>query len=142
MAESLPDPEVQERQERFQGLLFGAMVFVVALSLRLAYLAGLFAALYGPLIFYEGTFLRAGLLAFVNIALVLAMISGQASPGLLRGAAGGVLFGLGTLGKPNILVMLVAVVIWPRPGNPLQPNDYRFLAHYHLLKQEPAGLRI
>jgi 4-amino-4-deoxy-L-arabinose transferase-like glycosyltransferase len=75
-------------------------------------LAGLFAAFYGPLILYDAAILRTGLLAFLYALLILLMISGQARPGLLRGILCGAVFGLGILGKANIMVMLPVTPWW------------------------------
>lgn len=95
----------------------GTALLAFALGRRLCgnaagVVAGLFAAFYGPLILYDGAFLRTGPLAFLNILLVVLMVSGQARPGLLRGLGAGAVLGLGVLGKPNILIMMVVMPWW------------------------------
>ncbi len=36
-----------------------------------------------------------------------------------------------------VFAVLVAVILWPRPQEPLGPNDYHNLVRYHLIKEEP-----
>jgi len=75
-------------------------------------LAGLGAAFYGPLIFYDGAILRAFMLCFFNVALIYSMIAGKDRPGFVRSALVGALFGVGVLAKPNIGVMIPALLFW------------------------------
>lgn len=74
--------------------------------------AGLLAAFYGPLIFYDGAFLRDGLAAFLNTALVFSMFQAQSRPSLGRGLGTGILFGLGLLCKQSIAVMVLVIPWW------------------------------
>ncbi len=75
-------------------------------------IAGLLAALYGPMIFYDAAFLRTGLTAFLYTLLVVLMTTAQNKPGLARGAVTGLVFGLSVLAKPNIAIMILAVPLW------------------------------
>ncbi|HUT54458.1 MAG TPA: glycosyltransferase family 39 protein [bacterium] len=117
---------------RFVQLCLGAAGAVIAFFLgrRLkgdlaGLLAGLMTALYGPLIFYEAALLRDGLLAFLNTALVLAMLRARERPGLGRGLTVGLVLALAVIGKPNIAVMLPALAFsiiaarrgWEQPAD-------------------------
>ncbi len=105
-------------QRLFQFLL-GSITAVMALYMgyRLrgpgaGIIAGAMTALYGPLIFYEGAFLRAGTITFLNTLLVLLMFTGRSRSGVAKGAAVGAVFGMSVLTKPNIAIMLPALAYW------------------------------
>jgi hypothetical protein len=103
---------------RFVQLVLGSFTALFAFSLgrRLkgesaGLTAGLMTAFYGPMILYEGTFLRDGMIAFLYTAFVYTLIRARERPGLLSGSLSGALFGLSILIKPNIL-MMVPVIGW------------------------------
>lgn len=101
--------------QMFMGSLGAAMAFAAARRLAgnlAGMVGGLCLALDGAMIFYDGAMIRAGMLAFLNIALVLAMIEGRRKPGVAYGFAAGALFALGLLAKPNIAVMAPALAAW------------------------------
>lgn len=104
---------------RFVQMLLGSGTAVLAFGLGrklkgdlAGLLSGLMCAFYGPLIFYDGALLRAGLIAFLYTALVYALMAERPRHPSLRGALVGALFGLCLLGKPNILVMLPVLGWW------------------------------
>lgn len=107
-----------DRIRLFQGLC-GALtcLLVFALARRFlrpwwAMLAGLGGALYGPWIFYESTFLRAGLLTpLVALGLWLLLIASDRRAGVFDFAAGACL-ALGVLMRPNLLVFSVFAIAW------------------------------
>jgi len=105
------------------GSLTAAMACLMARKLAggaAGILAGLLVAFYGPLIFYEGTFLRTSLLAFLNTALVFLLLARVERGALLLAAAIGLVFGLGLLAKPNLAVMTPILLwwIWAAPYKP------------------------
>jgi tetratricopeptide (TPR) repeat protein len=71
--------------------------------------AGLLAAVYGPLVFFDGELLIPNLL-LVLLAGVLFAASGR--PTRWNAAAAGGLLGLAVTARPNALVLLPAVVFW------------------------------
>lgn len=114
---------IQTGQRLFQFLLGSAtavMVFYMGHRLRgvvAGIMAGVLAALYGPLLFYEGAFLRAGPITFLNTLLVLLLFTGTYHPGRWKALAVGAVFGLSVLLKPNILIMLPVLVYWWRDSS-------------------------
>jgi len=100
----------------------GGCVLVWALGRKLAgprvgLIAGVMAALYGPLIYLDGEFLVETLfLPLVAAALLLLMRAREAvndaSGGLHRWAAAGVVAGMATIVRPNLLLVAVGMVAW------------------------------
>ncbi len=76
------------------------------------YLTGTIAALYGPQVFFEGQLLAPALtLPLTAGALWCLLVAVKRSkPWLL--VAGGLLLGLACMGRPNLLVMLPAGLVW------------------------------
>jgi len=69
-----------------------------------ALLAGLIAALYAPLVFYEGVLLPAALVVFLNALFVAVMFTGG-RPGLPRLLAAGLVLGGGAAANPPTLLL-------------------------------------
>ena len=65
-----------------------------------AFIAGMAAALYLPLVFYEGVLVPATLIVFVNLLFVSILISGDERPGYARLVIAGLLLGLSIAAKP------------------------------------------
>lgn len=108
------------------GAVSTAMVYLLArrfFAPRVALLAGLFAALYWPLIYFEGDLLFETLFVFLSLAflLVFAVAAERRTPALLFAA--GLLLGLGAVTRPLILVLV-----------PLLPVIFHFSA-----KTRPAS---
>ncbi|MFO8058488.1 MAG: glycosyltransferase family 39 protein [bacterium] len=108
----------QTAQRLFQFLLgsgVAVMVFYMARRLKgtaAGLTGGLLVALYGPLIFYEGAFLRAGVITFLYTLLVFLMLVSRERPGGGKALAVGAVFGLSLLAKPVIAVMLPVLALW------------------------------
>ena len=80
-----------------------------------AALCGLAAAFYGPFVFYEGAFLRAGVFTFVAVAgLLLVTLAAEASPRRLvwLSPAAGLALSAGVLLRPNYLLVAVLAAGW------------------------------
>ncbi len=91
-----------------------------------ALVAGLIAALCGPVLFYEQLLLTEGLLILLHAALVWCLVRGHLSRGRLRWPwfmAGGVATGLASCGRGNILLaagfLLAAVFLIPYLRSPV-----------------------
>ncbi len=85
------------------------------LSVPAAALCGLAAACYGPFVFYEGAFLRAGLFTFVAVAgLLLLVRAAEAAPRIAgrRSLAAGLALSAGALLRPNYLLVAVLAAGW------------------------------
>ena len=97
------------------GALTCILVFIVtreAFGRRAGVAAGLIAACYGPLIFFEGTILTETVFIFLN-ALCLAMLAlGSRLSRKALFLAGGIALGLSAVTRPNILLFLPAALLW------------------------------
>jgi hypothetical protein len=69
-----------------------------------ALLAGLIAALYAPLVFYEGVLLPATIVVFLN-ALFVAVMFSEGRPGAARLLAAGVVLGIAAAANPPTLLL-------------------------------------
>ncbi len=87
-----------------------------------ALLAGLGAAIYGPWVFYESTYLRASLLTtLLTLALWLLLLASEHRTRIFDFAAG-LCLGLGVLMRPTVLafaVPAIAWLVWDRKGRGL-----------------------
>ena len=83
-----------------------------------AFLCGLAAAFYGPFVFYEATFLRAGIFGFVAaLCLYLLQLSADARstparPLRLLCVGAGLALAVGVLLRPNFLVFAIPATLW------------------------------
>jgi tetratricopeptide (TPR) repeat protein len=77
-----------------------------------AKVAAVLASLYGTLIYFEGELLLPSFILFVNLLLLLAVLSAAERPGWWRWLACGALMGLSAIARPNILIFLVVLVPW------------------------------
>lgn len=67
-------------------------------------IAGLFAACYGMLIFYSCLILGAVLIIFLDLLMLVLMVSGLRKPATLKWVAAGVCFGLSACGRGNVVL--------------------------------------
>ena len=74
--------------------------------------AGLFAAFYWPFIFFSGELLATGLVLFLELALVLALLRCRKRPSAGNAAAAGLLLGLLVLTRSNTLLLLPVAGWW------------------------------
>ncbi len=120
-----------------QALLGTASCGLVMLAARGAFrshaaalLAGLAAALYAPLIFYEGILLPATLVVFLN-ALFAAILLGGERPGARRLVAGGAALGAAAAANPPTLLLvpfaLLHVYFAGSAGAPQPPLPKRYV---------------
>ena len=93
------------------GLLSVYLIFLAARDLYHSHSVGLIAAglmgLYSPLVFYEGTLLRAALIAYSNLAAFYFLLKGCRESKPIPLAAGGVLLAISFLLRQHILPFFV-----------------------------------
>jgi len=97
------------------GSLSCVLVYLIGKKIfnpRVGRIAGVIASLYGILIYFEGDLLLEGLSVFLDLVLVLALLSAKAKPSYGRLIACGGLLGLSALARPNILLVGVAFFFW------------------------------
>lgn len=88
--------------------LLGKRVF----NERTGRIAGLVAALYGILIYFEGELLIPVLLVFLDLLVILALYRASEKPSYGRWALCGGFLGLSAVARPNILLVGAAFIIW------------------------------
>ncbi len=88
--------------------LLGRRVFGLAAGI----IAGALAAGYGTLIYFEGELLIPALFLFLNLLLVLAMLSAARRSRPRRWLLSGLLLGLAAVARPNVLVFGMAALVW------------------------------
>ncbi len=77
-----------------------------------AFLCGVGMALYGPIVFYESTFLRAGVFhSAAVVALLLLVLTAERGSGAW-GFATGLALGIGVLLRANYLLFVIAALVW------------------------------
>jgi len=91
------------------GALSAVLVYLLArtyFSPRVSFLAGMAAALYWPLIYFEGDLLFETFVVFLDLALlfVLSVALKRRSPGLLF--VSGAILGLSAIARPSILILI------------------------------------
>jgi tetratricopeptide (TPR) repeat protein/4-amino-4-deoxy-L-arabinose transferase-like glycosyltransferase len=74
-------------------------------------LAGCIAALYGPLIYFEGELLRPVLIIFLGLSMILCILSWSEDRPLLAAIAG-LLMGLSAITRENIVIVLPVIVTY------------------------------
>jgi pentatricopeptide repeat protein len=74
--------------------------------------AAVLAAMYGTFIYFEGELLIPALILFLNLLLMLAVLSTAERPGWWRWLGCGALLGLSAIARPNVLVFLGVLVPW------------------------------
>jgi tetratricopeptide (TPR) repeat protein len=79
---------------------------------RVGLLAGCLAALYWPLIYFDAELLTVGVEVLLNVAMLWALLAAgrRGSWGLFL--LGGVLWGLATIARPNVLALAPAIWLW------------------------------
>ena len=102
----------------FQHLLGTAsavLVYLIArrfFTLGVALLAGLLAALYWPLVYFEGDFLIVTLIVFLNLCAVLFLLRGLHDDEALMLGGSGILFGLSAIARPSILIVVAVLPLF------------------------------
>jgi 4-amino-4-deoxy-L-arabinose transferase-like glycosyltransferase len=99
------------------GLGAGACVLVYWLGRRwfappVGLLAGGAAALYGPLIYFDGELLPASLATLLNLAGLALLVRAGQRPSLPRYALAGLVFGLAAVTVSTVLVFVAAAAAW------------------------------
>jgi tetratricopeptide (TPR) repeat protein len=127
---------------RFLGCVLGTIsVYLIARLGRalggtaVGLLAGLIAAIYWPMIFFDNQLQTASLEVFLDVLMILLFIRGAQKGSWPLFLAAGIVWGLSAITRANILViapaLLVALWLWPRARN--QPAPRRLLCTVFLL---------
>jgi tetratricopeptide (TPR) repeat protein len=88
--------------------LLGRRIF----NSRIGFLAGLLGCLYFPFVYFNGEFVDATLLIFLDLMLLILLLRTQKHPSLWKFLGCGALLGLSADVRPNILLFGVAIPFW------------------------------
>jgi len=75
-------------------------------------LAGLIAAFYWPLVYFDNHLLTVGVEIFLNLLMLLLLLGALEARGWKRFLAAGVVWGLAALARPNILAFAPGILLW------------------------------
>lgn len=96
------------------GALVCVMVYLLALRIfnkRTAIISSLLAALYGPFLYWSGEILIVTLIVFLDLAALLILLRAFDKPRKLLWLFGGVVLGLSSIARPNVLIFVPWVVL-------------------------------
>lgn len=79
---------------------------------RAGIIAGLAAAFYAPMIYFDGELLTPTLQTFLNLSAILVLLSAVDRASVWRFAAAGLIFGLSLITRPDVLLFLIAAAVW------------------------------
>lgn len=88
--------------------ILGARVF----GKRAGVVAGMMAAVYGPLIYFDGELLTPTLQVFLNLCAIVLLLSVVERPAPWRFAAAGLVLGLSIITRPDVAVFVAAASVW------------------------------
>lgn len=91
------------------------LVFAVGLKVfarRAGIIAGLVAAFYAPMIYFDGELLTPTLQIFLNLCAILLLASALERTSLVRFAAAGLLMGFSVVTRPDVLLFAAAACVW------------------------------
>lgn len=97
------------------GAIFCVLVFLITKEVfnRLAGIfAGVLAIFYGPLIFYEGEILIEFFFLFLNVLSLYLLILSVKKKSIIFFSLAGIILGLSTITRPNILLFVPIVFLW------------------------------
>lgn len=97
------------------GALSCVLVWAIARRLfdtRAALLASAMTAVYGMLVFYEGTLVVANLQVFLALLILLAVVRAIERPGVVAWLGAGALVGFSAIARPNVLLFGAAIALW------------------------------
>ncbi len=104
---------------RFVGVVLGALTCylitrlgVALADFRVGFIAGLIAALYWPLIYFDEQLLTVGLEVFLNVAMLLLLLTAARRASLWLYLIAGIVWGLSAVARPNILAFAPGILLW------------------------------
>lgn len=104
---------------RMVGCLLGAATCylvarlgVMLAGFRAGVLAGILAAVYWPFVYFDGALLTVGLEVFLDVTLLLLLEHAARRPRWPLLLAGGIVWGLSAITRPNILALAPAILAW------------------------------
>ena len=97
------------------GSLSCGLVFLIgrrAFGRVVGSIAGVVAATYWMLVYFDGELLVPSLIIFLDLTLVWLLLHAASRPGVLVCAAAGAVLGLSAIARPNILLFAPVIVLW------------------------------
>ncbi|MGB8656324.1 MAG: tetratricopeptide repeat protein [Candidatus Zixiibacteriota bacterium] len=103
---------------RFMQILVSAlvcvMIYFVALRIfdrRIAIISSLLGALYGPFLYWAGEISFVTLIVFLDLVMLLILLNAFDQPRKLYWLLGGVVLGLSSIARPNVLIFIPWVMV-------------------------------
>jgi len=117
------------------GIASAVMVYLLGLKLLgkniPAFVAGMFFALYGPMIYFEGELLIPSLIVFLDMAGLILFYAASRKRSAKYYIAGGLVFGLSAIARPNVLVPAAMLAVWAAfEGGKIRSNIVRKAAPF------------
>jgi len=94
---------------------------------RVGLLAGLIAALYWPLVYFDALLLTVGLEVFLNVLMLLLLLAAVRRASLSLSLLAGVVWGLSAITRPNVLALAPGILAWIWIGSRLPDRPRRRL---------------
>jgi len=91
-----------------------AMIYFIAAKLfnkRVAVIGSLFAAFYGPFLYWAGEISFVTLIVFLDLVMLLLLLNALEKPKKLYWLFGGAILGLSAIARPNVLIIIPWVII-------------------------------
>jgi Tfp pilus assembly protein PilF/4-amino-4-deoxy-L-arabinose transferase-like glycosyltransferase len=90
------------------------LIYYIAVKIfnkRVAIISSLFAAFYGPFIYWAGELLIVTLIIFLDLVMLLILLNALEKPKKLYWLLGGVVLSLSGIARPNVLIIIPWVII-------------------------------
>jgi len=97
------------------GSISCVLVFLLARRVydsKVALIAGLICAFYGPLVYFENELLIPSLVVFLLLLALCALCSAAAKPTWVRWGVSGLAMGFCAIARPNFLALVPVIVVW------------------------------
>jgi len=118
---------------RALGCVLGALTCCLLARLGIALggvgvglLAGLIAAVYWPLVYFDALLLTVGLEVFLNVLMLLLLLAAVRRGSLPLFLLAGVVWGLSALNRPNVLAFAPGILAWIWIGSRLADRPRRW----------------
>ena len=100
--------------QMFISALSCVLIYFIAVKIfnkRIAVISSLFAAFYGPFLYWAGELLIVTLIVFLDLVMLLLLLNALEKPKKLYWILGGAVLGLSGIARPNVLIILLWVII-------------------------------
>lgn len=100
--------------QMFLGALICVLIYFIALKVfnkRIAVISALIGAFYGPFLYWAGEMLIVTFIVFLDLVVLLILLHAIERPTTLYWLLGGVVLGLSSIARPNVLIFIPWVIM-------------------------------